>query len=878
MGQIKNLIMMYNNIFRFALLASSLILTIGKSIGRDKVSVNSGWDFVLHDNPNRASLDAVKDWQRINLPHTWNALDILDENVGYHRGIGWYQRQLFVEKVKEGKSVRLFFEGACIKTTLFVNGRQVGIHQGGYTGFVFDITPYLKFGQNNLIQVQVDNSKHLSDTIPPVTSDFNQMGGIYRDVWLITTNPVYFAHPVHGGMGIDFNTPQVSDDKAIMQVTAHVQGLKSSFTGSIAWQLLHGGQVIKSGSRPLGKTNQASHTWQETITNPLLWSPESPNLYSLQVSLLDAQRQVLDEVEMNVGFKWVGIGADQSFLLNGKPYKLLGASRHQDYHALGFALTDPMHVRDIQLMKEMGCNFIRIAHYPQDPAIFDACDRLGLISWCEIPVVDKVTPGEAFSRNTEVMMKEMIVQNRNHPSIAIWGYHNEVRNLDTASLRNAHMLNSIAKTMDNEKLTAIAFESNLDLPYFRNPLLSEMLAIADINGYNVYQGWYRGKHENIRQFLDTLHNYNPQKPILLSEYGAGSIVNIHTHNPTLFDFSEEYQTAFHESYVKAGNEVPWMTGFAIWNFIDFQRDGREDVIPNINKKGMVTTDRRKKDAFYFYKSQWSSEPFVYITGKHWEERIGFTGKAKSSFTIPVVVYSNRSSLFLSANGKPLGAATVFNGRFEWQVPVSDGLNHLVCSTTDGSLTDVLHIRYRFIDTTSIASNITDGPMHFNTGQSRTFFTDLKSREQWMPDKPYSTGSWGYVGGEVWSTWPSAAWNGTREGIHRPIRHTDNEPVFQTFVEGLQSWKADVPAGKYRVTIFLSEPFTENQRQKADRIMNVTLNGESWMEQLNLAKDSGIQSAAIFDKEIMVKGNEGINIGFTSVSGKTILNGVMIGKL
>jgi beta-galactosidase len=845
---------------------------------QEKESINSGWDFVLNDDSSRASLEGKVNWQRLNLPHTWNALDIIDEPVGYHRGIGWYQRSLLVPLAKKGKSVRLYFEGACIKTTVYINGQQAAIHQGGYTGFIVDATPYLKFGDNNLIQVRVDNSQHLSDSIPPVSSDFNQMGGIYRDVWILTTNSVYFEHPAYGGFGIDFKTPEVSAERAAFEVTTYLQGIQDRFNGSISYTLTDPSGKAVTGNFSLKNFTKGEFEWKGTVTAPQLWSPETPSLYTLEVKLLNDKREELDVVLQSVGFKWVSIGQDQAFMLNGKPYKLKGASRHQDYERLGFALTDAMHLRDLQLMKEMGCNFIRIAHYPQDPAIFNACDKLGLISWCEIPVVDKVTPGEAFSRNTEVMMKEMIVQNRNHPSIAIWGYHNEVRNLDTASLRNAHMLNSIAKTMDNEKLTAIAFESNLDLPYFRNPLLSEMLAIADINGYNVYQGWYRGKHENIRQFLDTLHNYNPQKPILLSEYGAGSIVNIHTHNPTLFDFSEEYQTAFHESYVKAGNEVPWMTGFAIWNFIDFQRDGREDVIPNINKKGMVTTDRRKKDAFYFYKSQWSSEPFVYITGKHWEERIGFTGKAKSSFTIPVVVYSNRSSLFLSANGKPLGAATVFNGWFEWQVPVSDGLNHLVCSTTDGSLTDVLHIRYRFIDTTSIASNITDGPMHFNTGQSRTFFTDLKSREQWMPDKPYSTGSWGYVGGEVWSTWPSAAWNGTREGIHRPIRHTDNEPVFQTFVEGLQSWKADVPAGKYRVTIFLSEPFTENQRQKTDRIMNVALNGLRWMEQLNLAKDFGIQSAVTFDKEVMVNGNEGINIGFTSSSGKTILNGVMIEKL
>lgn len=865
------------NTYSKILISILVIFGFQSVLAREKESINSGWDFVLNDDSALASLEGKVNWQRLNLPHTWNALDIIDEPVGYHRGIGWYQRNLAVPLSKKGKSVRLYFEGACIKTTVYINGKQAAIHQGGYTGFIVDATPYLKFGDHNLIQVRVDNSKHLSDTIPPVTSDFNQMGGIYRDVWLITTNSVYFEHEAYGGMGIDFSTPAVKNEQATFKIKAHLKGFSGRFNGSAVYTLMQNNEAIKTGVFPLKNFNGKYVEWSDNLYNPSLWSPESPSLYQLRVQLFNEKREQLDEILVNVGFKWVGIGPNQEFMLNGAPYKLKGASRHQDYHMLGFALTDGMHLRDMKLMKEMGCNFIRIAHYPQDPAIFNACDELGLISWSEIPVVDKVTHGEPFSRNTELMMKEMITQFSNHPSIAIWGYHNEVRNLDTASIRNAKMLNGITKSMDPERLTAIAFESNIDLPYFKSPLLKEMLSIADINGYNVYQGWYRGKHETIRQFLDTLHNYNPQKPILLSEYGAGSIINIHTQNPTLFDFSEEYQTAFHESYVKAGNEVPWMTGFAIWNFIDFQRDGREDVIPHINKKGMVTTDRRKKDVFYFYKSQWSNEPFVYITGKHWKERLALVKQGQTSTNIQVVVYSNQKNLKLSVNGKSLDAKASENGKFEWLVPVKVGLNQLVCNATEVGLADVLNINYRFIDTTPV-SPLLDGPLYFNTGQTRTFFTDLKSGEQWMPDKPYSNSSWGYVGGEVWSTWPSAAWNGIREGIHKPIWHTDNEPVFQTFVEGLKAWKADVPAGKYRVTILLAEPFTENQRQKTDRIMNVTLNGESWMEQLNLAKDFGIQSAATFDREIIIKGNKGITIGFTSASGKTILNGVMIEKL
>ncbi len=320
-----------------------------------------------------------------------------------------------------------------------------------------------------------------------------------------------------------------------------------------------------------------------------------------------------------------------------------------------------------------------------------------------------------------------------------------------------------------------------------------------------------------------------------------------------------------------------MIGFAIWNFIDFQRDGREDVIPNINKKGMVTTDRQPKDVFYYYKSQWNKEPFVYITGKHWQQRISVSGRDKSK-QIPLIVYSNQPMLQLEINGENNSTKTSNNGKFEWQLNVSEGMNSIICKTPDGKLTDVLKINYSFIDSTSFPQNTGWQQLNFNTGQSRTYFTDTKSTEQWMPDKPYSTGTWGYVGGTIWNTWPSAAWNGIREGIHSPIANTDNEPLFQTFVEGLISWKADVPAGKYRITLLLAEPFTSSQRKKEERIFSINCNGQFWMQDVNLEKEYSVQTAAIFDKEIIVMENEGIEISFNGVKGKTILNGVSIRRL
>ncbi|MEO7527991.1 MAG: glycoside hydrolase family 2 TIM barrel-domain containing protein [Chitinophagaceae bacterium] len=842
---------------------------------REKQSINSGWQFVLNDKSALSSLDNAQ-WQKINIPHTWNALDIVDDTFGYHQGIGWYKKEIFIPSVYKGRHLELFFEGACNLTGVFVNGKFGAEHLGGFTGFRVNLDNKIEFGEVNEILVKVDNGKYLQELIPPYSGDFNLMGGIYRDVWLIVTNKTNFSR-WNGNEGVLFTINDINEKKASYEIRVDWMNKESTLNYTIEYELWLKEKLIKTGSKKLDKSNYSTLTLQDSTSGHKLWSPETPVLYQLVVQLKNKEGEIVDELSQNVGFKWVGISDKNEFLLNGKPYKLKGASRHQDYKNIGNALTDGMHVRDIELMKEMGCNFLRISHYPQDPAIYDACDRLGLITWSEIPVVDKVENNKYFFQNSFIMLQEMILENYNHPSVAIWGYHNEVRNLDSISINHANMLNQNAKYLDKQRLTAMAFESNIEAPYFSNPLLKEMLSIADINGYNVYQGWYRGSHEDIGNFLDTLYAYNPKKPILLSEYGAGSITNIHTYNPTLFDFSEEYQRNFHESYVKAGNTKPWMIGFAIWNFIDFQRDGREDVVPNINKKGMVTTDRHPKDVFYYYKSQWSKEPFVYITGKHWTNRIGVTSSNKI-IQIPINVYSNQSNLQLLQNGKEIETKSSSSGKFEWTVNVSDGMNNFVCKTPDEKLTDVLNIDYTLIDTTTFSTNTNWQQLNFNTGQSRTYFTDAKSTEQWMPDKRYTKGTWGYVGGEIWNTWPSNAWNGIREGIHKPIANTDNEPLFQTFVEGLSAWKADVTDGKYRVTLLLSEPFISNQRGNKERIFSINCNGQQWMQDLNLEKQVGVQSAVIIDKEIIVKDKQGITIDFKNIVGKTILNGVSIKRL
>jgi beta-galactosidase len=849
---------------------------------REKKSINSGWQFILNDAADISSTQKPNQyWQKINLPHTWNAVDILDDTVGYHQGIGWYRKELTLTKEYSNKHLELFFEGACNKTSVYINGRIAGEHEGGFTGFKINLDGHVSFDKLNEILVKVDNGKYLQEKIPPFSGDFNLMGGIYRDAWLTVSNKIHFDG-TFGSSGIFFSIDDINEKKASFKIAFRLNDYQNAENLNFFYQLTLNKSVVTEKEKVIAITTSKKTllALSGAINNPQLWSPEKPTLYQLLVQLKNHKGEVIDEIIQHVGFKWVSISDKKQFLLNGKPYILKGASRHQDYDRIGNALPDALHVKDIQLMKDMGCNFLRIAHYPQDPAIYDACDKLGLLAWSEIPVVDRVVNNEDFFRTSKLMMQEMIWQNYNHPCIAIWGYHNEVRNLEPSTIAHAKMLDSIAKTLDKQRLTAMAYESNLDIPYFSNPLLRQLLNIPDINGYNVYQGWYRGKYQNISSFLDTLYGFNPSKPIMLSEYGAGSNTNIHTTAPTIFDFSEEYSCLFHEAYLKAGNIKPWMIGFAIWNFIDFQRDGREDVSPNINNKGMVTTDRKPKDVYYFYKSQWSKEPFVYITGKNWTNRTAIVSTIypHQQLMNDVVVYSNQQGIKLFCNGKMIAPSSTGNGKFIFSVPFKQGANNLSCQSADGKLSDAFKVHYDILETTNFSKNTSWSQLNFNIGQSRTFFSDPRSDEQWLPDKTYIKGSWGYVGGEIWNTWPSLSWNGIREGVHKPITNTENDALFQTFVEGLNSWKADVPDGTYRVKLLLCEPFTPLQRNNQERIMDVFLNGNVWCSSLNLEKEFGVLTAAEFEKEVMVKNGKGIEVNFNASSGKTILNGISIKKL
>src|SRR5919198_3157821 len=368
-------------------------------------------------------------WATVNLPHTWNAADTQDDEPGYRRGVGWYRKRLSLPPGLEGKRLFLYFEGANQVAEVFVNGRSVGRHRGGYTAFAFDITDAVGgAGGQNLIAVRVDNS-HDKD-IPPLEADFDFYGGIYRNVWLVATEPVHISLLDHASPGVYVDTPAVSASSATVRVRGTLVndggGARSVRVVSTVFDPAGERVASMTSALAVGAGQEASFEQSSrAIPRPRLWAPDHPALYTVSVRVYVGARLV-DGVESPLGFRWFSVDAERGFFLNGEPLKLRGVNRHQDRAGLGNAVPDPLHVRDMEIIKAMGANFVRLAHYPQAPSVIAAADRLGLILWEEIPIVNYITTSEAFTRNCEEMLTEMIRQHYNHPSVLMWGYMNEI--------------------------------------------------------------------------------------------------------------------------------------------------------------------------------------------------------------------------------------------------------------------------------------------------------------------------------------------------------------------------------------------------------------------------------------------------------------------
>ncbi len=671
-------------------------------------------------------------WQQISLPHTWNAEDGID--IGeYYQGDGWYRKELTIPNSYKDKELFLQFEAANKEAEVFVNGKSVHTNIGGYLAFTVDISDHVKYGQKNIVAVRVNNE--VKDSAP-LSGDFTFFGGIYRSINLIVTDKTHIEVEDDSSRGVYVTIPnnksiekkaevnltvpvKVSSDDAnsksnSIEVRAEIKSAEGKVRSRT--ELKIDGKKLKSAEV---SGDSAEFTGKMKVNNPHLWNgTKDPYQYTVEVTVT-RKGKVIDQVNEKVGFRYFSVDPDKGFILNGASYPLHGVNIHQDRKGYGNAVPDEVRAEDFELIKEIGANTLRVAHYPHSQYVYDKADEMGLVVWAEIPLVNFMTLTEEFSNNAEKQLTEMIKQNYNHPSIVTWGLQNEFggRGYYTpdnsvsreeqyaAATELIKRLATTAEELDPNRPTTHAIQGNSS----RDPQYKDILdrhiawnenAGIDIASFNTYFGWYYNKAGDLAQYLDTLHEENPNVPLGISEYGGGA--NPYQHDVidedfinkwnTVNEFSsrgpfqpEEYQNYLHESAWSIISERPWLWATHVWNMFDFGVSGKNEAsTPGINTKGLVSHDRQtKKDAFYFYKAQWNKEDqFVHITSKRFSER--------EDSTTPVKVYSNLEEVTLTVNGIDYGKGTVQQpGVFVWDsVELNESGNEVIATAEKEDGTNV----------------------------------------------------------------------------------------------------------------------------------------------------------------------------------------------
>ena len=599
-----------------------------------KNNINASWQFTKDavSVGKGASVLTEGNWEALDLPHTWNGIDGQDGGNDYYRGTCYYAKTMKRAEFGSEPIVYIEFEGAKSSATRYVNGKEAGSHDGGYSTWRVNITDFL--AEDNEIVVAVDNAPN--ERVYPQMADFTFYGGLYRDVNVISVGEAHFGLDYDGGPAL-MVTPEVKGADADVEIEVFVTGCADG--DELEYTILDGGQEVAKQTVGADTTKISF-----TISDVHLWNGrKDPHLYTAQVVLKRAGEAV-DERSARFGCRTYEIDPEKGFILNGERYPLHGVSRHQDRPKKGNALSHEDHEEDIALILEMGANTIRLAHYQHDQYFYDLCDEKGLVIWAEIPYISRHMPGGR--ENTISQMKELITQNYNHACIVVWGLSNEITmngEKDPDLIENHRILNDLCHKMDPTRLTTVAVVSMCSID-------SEYLKIPDVISYNHYYGWYGGDTSMNGEFFDKFHAKYPNKAVGMSEYGCEAL-NWHTSEPEQGDYTEEYQAYYHEELIKQLFTRDFIWATHVWNMFDFAADARaEGGEDGMNHKGLVTFDRKyKKDSFYAYKAWLSDDPFVHICGKRYVDRVEDTTK--------VTVYSNLPEVELFVNGESLGKQT-----------------------------------------------------------------------------------------------------------------------------------------------------------------------------------------------------------------------------
>ena len=856
--------MQYKVLFKRCLLAIVVMFVVTSlQAQREMKTINDNWEF-------RKSID--ESWESVNLPHTFN-IDAYQQR-NYYQGKGFYRRTLVLPEIVAERRYYMKIDAASKAANIRVNGKEVGSHVGGYTACIVDITEYIR--KENLIEITVDNGRK---DITPISADFTFWGGIYRDVWLISTPKQHFNMSNMGSDGIFISTPVVNEKRGVLKVKCEVTN--DSHESSILevrsaiyspqgklLQTIKQKQKLKSGKTYIFENTSGA------IESPDLWSPETPSLYLVKTTLVDPKSgKLLDEKNHKVGFRWFTFDGSKGFFLNGKSYKLRGLNRHQDQAPAGVALDDEAHRRDIFLMKELGCNFIRISHFPQDDAILEMCDELGLLAWEEIPIINIVPNTPGYDDNCEYNLREMIRQHYNHSSVITWGYMNEIL-LTAPSIGKPEWLACKERTVNlAQRLEAVLKEEDPGrasvMAFNMTNLYNEIgLNLVDVVGWNLYHGWYVDKLKDFNAWCEDQHRRYPDQPMIISEWGAGSDKRLHSTQGRAFDFSIEYQQTYIEHYLPFIENTEWISGCAYWNFIDFNVAARQESMPRVNNKGLAYNNRIWKDVAYYFKAMWRKDiPVIRIASRDWEMRTGEINKPQS-----IKIYSNMPEVELFINGQSIGCQKIANCHTVFNVILPEGISVLMAQGIKNGKTvqDAMTIQFKSLP------NIAEGDeLAINVG-SNCYFTSDISNLTWLPDQPYTAGGWGYIGGKAHST--------TSE-----IYNTLDGPIYQTWREGNWSYKIDAPIGEYEIELLIADVtkpaaqlanlLNKNKEEKhsGETRFHISICGKQ--VETNFSPIDGGKHRTAFKRRYIIRNeHDHIVISAGAVKGEPFLAGIKVRKL
>ena len=620
---------------------------------REIISLNENWTLSFPKGDHAT--------EQVNLPHTWNAVDGNDGNGSYLRTTGVYTRTFTAPKQpREGGRTYVEVLAAALNSTVKVNGQVATTHEGGFSIFRADVTDLCHEGENELT-IEVSNED--TPSMYPSSADFTFYGGLYRGVNLISVPDAHFDLDYYGGPGMMVTPVPTEDGGANFTIKSFVTNPADDLTVMYSIEDCFGREVA-SAVRGSADTEVTIY-----VPDAQLWSMDEPNLYTV-VATLQRNNEEVDEIAANVGVRSFKVTPDEGFSINGVPTPLRGVSRHQDRVFEGNALTAEEHYDDAMLIKELGANTIRLAHYQHSQDFYDACDEIGFAVWAEIPFISVFKKGEGAHKHVMEEMKELIIQNYNHPSIMFWGISNEILigGISQELVDTHHDLEKLCKELDPTRLTTIAHVST-------TPVNGPMHHITDLESYNHYFGWYGGKMEQNGPWLDQFHAEHPDICIGISEYGCEGIINWHSNTPQCKDYTEEYQALYHEHMAQVFEDRPWVWASHVWNMFDFGCAARnEGGVSGRNNKGLVTMDRKtKKDSYFVYQAYWTQTPMVHIAGRRHAQRAGETTEIK--------VYSNQDTVVLYVNGKEVGQQTAHRV-FKFNAALNEGFNTIVAVAGD----------------------------------------------------------------------------------------------------------------------------------------------------------------------------------------------------